>query len=214
MPTAVRPATRPERRGRGAAEPPPPSDPRSPLTRAGETPVRPATDATRAPVGADPAADAAKPRPATPQPAGAPAEQIALHIRKAAADGSTPQRLSLQLQPHELGRVEVRLDFGEDGAVRALVLCDRRDTLDLLQRDARGLERALANAGLKADSGGLNFSLRGEGQNGAFQQDGRDSGHSAARVPGAGDDRHIEVPAAVAAAYAAPSALGRLDIRI
>jgi flagellar hook-length control protein FliK len=41
------------------------------------------------------------------------------------------------------------------------------DTLDLLQRDARGLERALQEAGLRADRQDLTFTLRdqpGEGR--------------------------------------------------
>ncbi len=39
---------------------------------------------------------------------------------------------------------------------------DSQETLDMLQRDSRELERALQQAGLQTDTGSLNFSLRGQ----------------------------------------------------
>lgn len=39
---------------------------------------------------------------------------------------------------------------------------ERVETLEILQRDAHTLERSLQDAGLRADSGGLSFSLRRE----------------------------------------------------
>jgi len=56
--------------------------------------------------------------------------------------------------------------MGMDGRVSAVVTADNKDTLDLLQRDQRALERALQDAGLKADSGSLSFNLRGGGEGG------------------------------------------------
>ena len=44
-----------------------------------------------------------------------------------------------------------------------MFIADRPETLDMLQRDARVLERALNDAGLRADSGGLSFNLRSDG---------------------------------------------------
>ena len=40
------------------------------------------------------------------------------------------------------------------------LIADRSDTLDLLRRDASGLERALQDAGLKTADNSLQFSLR------------------------------------------------------
>ena len=40
------------------------------------------------------------------------------------------------------------------------MIADRKDTLDLLQRDASGLQRAFEDAGLKTSDQGLQFSLR------------------------------------------------------
>ncbi len=87
--------------------------------------------------------------------------QVAVQIKKAAGTGQ--DRISIQLKPQDLGRIDVKMDLSADGSVKAQILVDKADTLDLLQRDARGLERALADAGLKAESGGLEFSLRGDG---------------------------------------------------
>jgi flagellar hook-length control protein FliK len=90
------------------------------------------------------------------------ADQIAVHIHKGVQQGAG--RIEIQLSPAELGRIEVRLELGHDGRVHAAIAADRPDTLDLLQRDARGLERALQDAGLKTDSGGLSFNLRDNGR--------------------------------------------------
>ena len=69
-------------------------------------------------------------------------------------------RFEIRLDPPELGRIEVRLDVDRDGNVTSRLIADRSDTLDLLRRDATGLERALQDAGLKTADNGLQFSLR------------------------------------------------------
>jgi len=94
-------------------------------------------------------------------------EQISVQISKAVKAGI--DRIDIQLRPKELGRVDVRLELTGDGKVNATVTVDTRETLELLKTDARGLERALDDAGLKSDSNSLNFNLRG--------QDGRPSGN-------------------------------------
>ncbi len=95
--------------------------------------------------------------------------QVTLQIVKAFANGL--DRITIQLHPESLGRVDVRLDIGQDGRMTASIAADRPETLELLQRDARALERALQEAGLKTDSGSLSFHLRGNGGDGsAFGQ--------------------------------------------
>jgi flagellar hook-length control protein FliK len=89
-------------------------------------------------------------------------DQIALSVNRAAADGL--DRITIQLRPESLGRVDVHLQLGHDGRMTATFVADRQDTLDMLQRDARGLERALNDAGLRTDTGGLSFNLRGDGR--------------------------------------------------
>ncbi|MGM0562617.1 MAG: hypothetical protein ACQETX_16330, partial [Pseudomonadota bacterium] len=84
-------------------------------------------------------------------------------------------------------------DFGQDGLLRATITAERPETLDLLQRDARALERALGDAGVKTDSGSLSFNTRDTaGQQQAFNQEGQGAagGGAAANNPGtaAGDN--------------------------
>lgn len=69
-------------------------------------------------------------------------------------------RFEIRLDPEELGRIDVRLDIDRDGGVRARLVVDRVETLALLQRDARTLERAFEQAGLKPSEGGVDLSLR------------------------------------------------------
>jgi flagellar hook-length control protein FliK len=65
----------------------------------------------------------------------------------------------------ELGRIEVRLDVDRDGNVTSRLTVERVETLDLLRRDAAGLERALQDAGLKTTDNGPQFSLRDQSLN-------------------------------------------------
>ncbi len=101
-------------------------------------------------------------RPQAPARAAAayapPPVQIVMQMADAAARGA--ERVSIQLHPAELGQVEVHLEFDQDGAMHASIIADRPETLDLLQRDMRGLERSLSDAGVRLDSSGLSFSLK------------------------------------------------------
>ncbi len=80
--------------------------------------------------------------------------------------GAEATEFTLRLDPAELGRIEVKMELGKDGQAVVSIQADNASTFDLLRRDSTALERALAEAGLKLDSGGLNFSLRQQdGQN-------------------------------------------------
>lgn len=85
-------------------------------------------------------------------------EQVSVNIQKAIKDGA--DRISIQLRPAELGRIDVRIEVSGDGRAMVHVSADRADTLELLQRDARDLARSLQEAGLRADAGTLQFNLR------------------------------------------------------
>ena len=104
-----------------------------------------------------------------------PAEQVVLHLRRAVAEGI--DRLSVQMKPAALGRVDIQMEVGFDGRVQAVISAERVETLQLLQRDARALTTAFNDAGLQADSGSLSFNLRGQsgdqsGNTGGMQADG------------------------------------------
>lgn len=107
-------------------------------------------------------------------------EQVAVHIQRAAREGTG--KLSVQLSPAELGRIHVKLEIDEDKRVSAAVTVERPSTLELLQRDIKGLERALHGAGLTMEGGDLSFSL-GRGSDQEFAQDLNQSAASAAGGP-------------------------------
>ncbi|HEV2512190.1 flagellar hook-length control protein FliK [Bosea sp. (in: a-proteobacteria)] len=84
------------------------------------------------------------------------------------------RRFDIRLDPAELGRIDVSLEISDKGDVSAKLTVDRVETLHMLQRDARTLERAFEQAGLKPSEGGIDLSLRdpgGEHAGGRQQQD-------------------------------------------
>jgi len=89
-------------------------------------------------------------------------EQVVFQLNRSVKDGN--DQMTLQLNPGDLGKVSIKLDFSTDGKVQGTVVADNPATLDLLLKDVRGLERALQDAGLRADPGSLQFSLGGQGQ--------------------------------------------------
>jgi chemotaxis protein MotD len=98
-----------------------------------------------------------------------PIEGVAVQITAQAKAGK--QSFEIRLDPPELGRIDVRLDVDRHGHVTSRLVVDRPETLDLLRRDAGGLERALQDAGLKTSDNGLQFSLRDQTmQQQAFRQ--------------------------------------------
>lgn len=96
-----------------------------------------------------------------------PQEQVQLAITTATRDGI--DRITMQLEPADLGRVEIRMETGGDGRTQLSFTVDKSDTLDALARDARTLERALQEAGIKADAGSMQFNLRQQPQHFAGQ---------------------------------------------
>ncbi len=131
-----------------------------------------------------------------------PHEQVAVQIQRAAQNGIG--RLTVDLQPAELGRVEIKMNVDKDKNVTASVIVDRPGTLDLLQRDARNLERILQDAGLQTDSGSLSFSLRNSGGDAQGQNQGG-GGSGGNRSESGGD------AAAAASAAARPTVVATAD---
>jgi len=96
--------------------------------------------------------------------AGSPAEQVSTQIAMAAKDGV--DRIKVQLHPAELGRIDIKLELGNDGRVIAVISADNQDSLDLLKQDSKQLEQALKDAGFETGSDSLSFSLnQGQGDN-------------------------------------------------
>ena len=106
-------------------------------------------------------------------------QMIAIQMQQNAANKSST--FSMQLEPADLGRLDIEMTFEKSGGVKAHVSAERPETLSMLQRDSHQLNRILQQAGLDVDDGGLTFDLRQETaqqDNSAYGQDGR--GRSAA----------------------------------
>lgn len=112
-------------------------------------------------------------------------QMVAATMQKSAQNGGSTN-ITLQLDPPELGRVEVRMVFDKDKSMKALVTTEKPETHLMLQRDAHVLEKALQDAGLDAD-GGLSFELAQDGhffdqgneRGGAHDQGGNGAGEDA-----------------------------------
>lgn len=106
-------------------------------------------------------APAASPGPASANAPHVPVSALAVHIAQQASNGA--KRFDIRLDPPELGRIKVRLNVSREGQVMTHLVVERAETLDLLQRDARQLERALQDAGLDTSKDGMKFSLKDQG---------------------------------------------------
>ena len=99
---------------------------------------------------------------------GSPAEQVAMKI---AHLPSGKQNITVQLDPADLGKVDVKLTWGNDGHAHISIAAEHKDTLEMLKGDMGALQRSLADSGIKTDSSSLQFSLRGQdGFAGQFAQ--------------------------------------------
>jgi flagellar hook-length control protein FliK len=150
----------------------------------------------------------------TPNAAEGPSfDALALKIAANSANGDN--NFSIRLDPPELGRIEVNLHVRSDGHAQAELTADKPQTLELLQKDASSLERALKDAGLNL-AGGLAFSLKGEGKSQAWrdmQNGSRGRALQIAAVDAANANADVAISAALAGhAYGIPTA--RLDIRV
>ena len=124
-------------------------------------------------------------------------------------------RFEIRLDPAELGRIAVSLDIDDEGTVKARLVVDRVETLQLLQRDARTLERAFEQAGLKPSEDGIDLSLRDDADRHARdgnggEEDGRSSGNGGER---GADETEKGLAAAEIRALARETLLARQALR-
>ena len=134
--------------------------------------------------------------------------QMAVDV--AARSQSGARQFDIRLDPPELGRVEVRLSIDAHGKAEAHLTADQPQTLDLLQKDAPALARALRDAGLNVAQDGLNFSLKQQQQHYAG---GDDPSRQGARHGFNGGRSNNETSQPDEGAYVRRS-LGVLDIRV
>ncbi|MBA2589037.1 MAG: flagellar hook-length control protein FliK [Alphaproteobacteria bacterium] len=171
----------------------------NPLT-APQGPQQPAQSATLAPQVTQHVQVTARPAP----------NVAGLAVEIAAKSQSGAKQFDIRLDPPELGRVEVRLSIDATGKASAHLSADQPQTLDLLQKDAPALTRALREAGLDVSQDGLNFSLRHQGSQDSNAHNGGSRG----------DARSFNLSATTSIDATATSAAyrsvgdGRLDIRV
>ncbi|HEV2549858.1 MAG TPA: flagellar hook-length control protein FliK [Stellaceae bacterium] len=151
-------------------------------TNAANTPPAPAP----LPASAPPANEAPPTLPIIPH---AVAEQVAINVHQAVKSGT--DHIQIQLQPADLGTIDVKLNVNHDGRVTVVVSADRSDTLNLLQQDAGGLTQALRDAGLQADNSSLSFNLRGGFQFQQQQSAGSGGGSRDGAYPSDGDGSDV-----------------------
>lgn len=150
-----------------------------------------------------------------------PVAALAVEISRQAGNGKT--QFDIRLDPPELGRLNVRLEVDASGKTRTHMTVERSETLDMLLTDARSLERALQQAGLKSEPGSVTFELAADA-GGQFAQDqaGKDASGQSGDHPG-----HAALDDGVLAPFEAGDAIlsteavrqryiatGHLDVRV
>ena len=123
---------------------------------------------------------AGQPHPAT--------QTVMATIQKAIKAGDNTN-IKIQLDPPELGRVEVKMSIGQDSATKIVLTAEKPETYMMLQRDSQVLERALQEAGIESDSS-LSFELAQQDHD--FGQDNRRGGGHDQGGKGAGSDANAE----------------------
>jgi flagellar hook-length control protein FliK len=93
-----------------------------------------------------------------------PVPELGTYVARMAKTGEN--NFDLRLDPLDLGRVDVKVEITESGKINATFLVERKETLEMLQKDSSQLQQAFENAGLKADSNSLSFSLKDQSNSG------------------------------------------------
>lgn len=120
--------------------------------------------------------------------------QLAFELVRQVNDGNT--RFQMRLDPPELGRIDVKLDIDAAGQINARLTVEKAETLDLMQRDQRALEKALQQAGLDGTKTNLEFSLK-QNPFGGGQQQGRDGQDRQFAEPGLAAESAEDAPPTV-----------------
>ena len=118
-------------------------------------------------------------------------QNMAVQIQKVAMrDGSS--RFVLELDPPQLGKVDIELRVSKDNSLKAHMIIDKPETYMMLQRDSGVLQKALQEMGLDVGGEDLSFSLAQDSQNGAGDT-GSGNNNSPDRYAGYSDGQPSEV---------------------
>lgn len=89
-------------------------------------------------------------------------ERMGVAIARRLGEGG--EELIVRMEPAELGRIQVRLSFDEQGSLRAVLAAESGSVVEALRRDAGELARALSDAGVRTDAQSFRFDRGGSGQ--------------------------------------------------
>lgn len=89
-------------------------------------------------------------------------ERMGVAIARRLGEGG--EELIVRMEPAELGRIQVRLSFDEQGSLRAVLAAESGSVVEALRRDAGELARALGDAGVRTDAQSFRFDRGGNGQ--------------------------------------------------
>lgn len=88
-----------------------------------------------------------------------PAQQLAAPMVALGSGPDQSRRMTVRLDPEELGAVQVRVDRPKDGPARVEITVERPETLSLLLRDQPQLRRALDQAGIPPEGRNVVFQV-------------------------------------------------------
>ena len=121
-----------------------------------------------------------------------PTTQVIAATLTRGVQGGENKTMTLQLDPPELGRVEIQMHFTKDKSVKAHMVFEKPETMLMMQRDAQVLERALLDAGMDAGGNDLSFELASQDHMfGDDRGNGRNSGGNGGEQRASGGETEI-----------------------
>lgn len=109
-------------------------------------------------------------------------QAVAALVQKQAQSGSGSQTLAVQLDPPELGKMQMKMKYQKGEPLRVHIVLEKADTMNMFQRDQQALHSLLNQAGIQTDSSSLTFDLGGQGSFGQALND--QTGGSGQSQPG------------------------------
>lgn len=130
-----------------------------------------------------------------------------LAMRVITKDG-VAKSIEIRLDPAELGQVDVKLETGHDGKLKAVLSAENAEAFELLKKDSGALESALREAGVDLEDGAITFALNDSGADQSHQREAAYGGAGARR------DAATHELAAAAAAETTSWRNGVIDISV
>lgn len=105
-----------------------------------------------------------------------PATQIVMATLSRNVQTQEIKDITLRLDPPDLGKIQIQMQFTKDKSVKAHMIFERPETMLMMQRDSTLLQQALHDAGM--DSGGNTLSFELSSQSNPFNDRSGGNGHS------------------------------------